>query len=143
MKDLITTIASFFLLTIFILQFAGNQVTHVRIFQSGLAVESFRETVKTDGAAAASNIQRLQQSLAEICGCTPEDVSVCVQNDSEIIPYEVSFPLRNLIVMGSVLGIELEENTVWMTEKGWIVSTYEEPDNNTGPDSADEPGDTP
>ena len=143
MKDLITTIASFFLLTIFILQFAGNQVTHVRIFQSGLAVESFRETVKTDGFAAEPNIQRLQQSLAEICGCTPEEISVSVQNGREILPYEVSFPLRNLIVLGSVLGIEPEENTVWMTEKGWIVSTYEEPDNNTGADSADEPGDTP
>ncbi|MBR4410691.1 MAG: hypothetical protein IKV72_01125 [Firmicutes bacterium] len=143
MKDLITTIASFFLLTIFILQFAGNQVTHVRIFQSGLAVESFREKVKTDGVAAASNIQWLQQSLAEICGCAPEEIVVCVQDGSEILPYEVSFPLQNLIVMGSVLGIEPEENTVWMTEKGWIVSTYEEPDNNTGPDPADESGDTP
>ena len=143
MKDLITTMASFFLLAIFILQFAGNQVTHIRVFQSGLAVESFRETVKTDGSAAASNIQRLQQSLAEICGCTPEDVSVCVQNDSEIIPYEVCFPLQNLIIMGSVMGIGPEENTVWLTEKGWIVSTYEEPDHNTGSDSADDPGDTP
>ena len=143
MKDLITTIASFFLLTIFILQFAGNQVTHVRVFQSGLAVESFRETVKTAGLADSSNIQQLQQSLAEICGCAPEEVFVSVQNGSEILPYEVSFPLQNLIVMGSVLGIEPEENTVRMTEKGWIISTYEEPDNNTGADSADEPGDTP
>ena len=101
MKDLITAMASIFLMTIFVLQFAGNQMTHVRVFQSGLAVESFLDLVKADGSADASDVHSLQQSLAEICGCSPGEISVETDIGGSMIPYAVSFPLQNLIVMGS------------------------------------------
>ncbi len=141
MKDLITTIASIFMLTIFILQFAGNQMTHVRVFRSGLAVESFRDAVKSDGDADAADVQHLRQSLAEICGCSTEEIAAEAKKSGQLVHYEVSFPLQNLIVMGSALGIAPEENTVRMKEKGWIVSTYEESDYNPGTDTSHDSGD--
>ena len=143
MKDLITAVASILLLMIFVLQFAGNQVTHLRVFQSGLAVESFRDMLKAEGTASAVNKEHLQQELADICGCSPENISVMTREDGEGISYEISFPLQNLIVMGPVLGISSEENQVEIKEKGWVSSSYEEPDYNNGTDSSDDDGDCP
>lgn len=143
MKDLITAMASIFLLSVFILQFAGNQAMHVRVFQSGLAVETFRDEIRSDGQSVQAAVKNLQQSLAEICGCSPEEIAAETGESEDMIYYEVSFPLQNLIVMGSALGIGPEENRVMMKEKGWIVKKHEKSDSNTGADSPDEYGDSP
>ena len=146
MKDLITAVASVLLLMIFVLQFAGNQVTHVRVFQSGLAVESFRDALREDGKATEASIGHLRQELARLCGCSPEEISVEVQDSGgqqtggREISYEVSFPLENLIVMGSALGIPPEENRAVLTEKGWVAGRNEESDHHDGADSSDDNG---
>ena len=44
MKDLITAVASLMLLLIFVLQFAGNQNLHTRMFRADMAIENFRDT---------------------------------------------------------------------------------------------------
>ena len=147
MKDLITTAASILLLMIFVLQFAGNQVTHIRVFQSGLAVESFREELKAEGFPAAASIKQLKNALASICGCGTDEISVDISEGEawqtagrRVISYEVGFPLQNLIVLGSALGISPEENCVNIKEKGWVLTAYEEPDHHPGTDSSDDHG---
>lgn len=149
MKDLITTIASILLLMIFILQFAGNQVLHTRLFQSDMAVESFRDTMKEQGGISEENRQNLIRELADICGCTAEDITVeghGLQGESAVrgmlLYYRIRFPMQNLIVMGNVLGIGVEENMVWMDQEGWVVNRYEEPDHNNGNSPSDDHGDS-
>ena len=148
MKDLITAVASILILMIFILQFAGNQVTHARIFQSEMAVETFLDVMKAEGGITNSNERCVKERLAEICGCNEEEILIRGQRagmspgkKGTLLEYSVSFPLKNLIVLGSALGISGSENMVQMEEKGWVVSQYEEPDNNHGADSADDHGD--
>ena len=146
MKDLITTVASVLILMIFVLQSAGNQVTHFRVFQSGLAVETFQDVLKEEGQASEASIGRLRQELARLCGCSPEEISVDVQESGgqqtgrREISYEVSFPLENLIVMGGALGIPPEENRAVLTEKGWVAGRNEESDYHDGTDSPDDNG---
>ena len=150
MKDLITAVASILLLMIFILQFAGNQVTHARMFQSDMVIETFLDTMKAEGGISGSNERLIKERLAEICGCSEGEIRIegrkvgtALGNKGTLMEYSVSFPLKNLIVLGSVLGIHAEDNTIQIEQKGWTVSQYEEFDNNSGTGSADDHGDSP
>ena len=147
MKDLITAIASILILMIFVMQFAGNQAVQNRIFQAELAVESFRDALKEDGRMSEENYQTVRQYLAEICGCQEGDILVessgtgspAVRGDS--LYYRIQFPLKDLIVMGEFLGIKADENLILFDHKGWVVSCYEEPADNTGNSDTDDNGD--
>ena len=124
MKDLITTIASLLILMIFILQFSGNQVTHHRRFQADMAVESFRDTLKEQGYITEENQSGITAELARICGCGEDMITVEGSSNRKergsLLHYRIRYPLQNLIVMGTFLGIEPEDNMVWAEQKGWV-----------------------
>ena len=147
MKDLMTTVASLLILMIFVLQFSANQATHTRIFQADMAVESFRETLKTEGGMSSDSCRMIKEVLAKICGCGQEEILVECSQETErpafrgkLIRYRVRFPLKNLIAMGSVLQIAPEANMIWSDQEGWVVSLYEKPDSDDGTSSSDEYG---
>jgi hypothetical protein len=144
-----TTVASLLILMIFVLQFSVNQVTHNRIFQADMAVESFRDALKEEGGLSTVNLSEIKDALTDICGCGPEDILVeCTDSASipvtegSFIYYRIRFPLRNPVAMGPALGIDDEENIIWSEQKGWVVSMYEESDYNVGDSDADDNGDS-
>ena len=148
MKDMITTVASLLILMIFVLQFSANQITHTRIFQADMAVESFRETLKAEGGMSSDSCRTIKETLSEICGCGQEDILVECSQETEMpafqgmmIRYRIRFPLKNLIAMGTVLQIAPEDNMIWSDQEGWVVSLYEKPDSDDGNSSSDEHGD--
>ena len=149
MKDFITTIASIFLLMIFVMQFAAGQVTSHKILQADMVIASFRDTVKEDGYISSENMEKLRKALMDICGCSEREILIETDSEAENIQkqgichsYRVSYPLKNLIAAAAALGLEKEENQVYMEQKGWVISRHEEPDNNHGDTESDEHGDT-
>ncbi len=149
MKDFITTIASVFLLMIFVMQFAAGQVTSHKILQADMVIASFRDNVKEDGYISRENRQKLQSALMDICGCSEGEI--LIEADSEaaepqkhavLHTYRVCYPLKKLIAAAAVLGIGEDENQVYMEQKGWMMSRHEEPDYNHGDTESDDHGDT-
>ena len=149
MKDLITAVASLLLIMVFVLQFSAGQVLHHRMFSADMAVESFRDTVKTEGYISEYNKARLKMELSRILGCSAGDISVAGGTGSEamsnsavteggLIYYHIAYPLQNLISAAAFFGIEEDENRVWHKEEGWVVSRVEEPDNNGGDSDIDD-----
>ena len=139
MKDLITAVASLLLLMIFVMQFAVNQGTQHRILQADMAVAVFRDTVKEQGYISRENSAALRGMLAEICGCGEEEIMI-ERNASREVPqkrgtllyYQIRYPVKSLIAMAASLGIRDEDNRIYMEQKGWVVSCYEEPDTDNG-----------
>lgn len=130
MKNLITAVASLMLLLIFVLQFAGNQNLHTRMFRADMAIENFRDTAGLQGYISNENRSLLSGNLAEICGCSPEEILVEGEDSVHPLPegtllhYRIGYPLKNLIAAAAMLGISAEENRVWMEEEGWVVSRF-------------------
>ncbi|MGN1412693.1 MAG: hypothetical protein ACI4WY_00450 [Anaerovoracaceae bacterium] len=128
MKDLITAVASLMLLLIFVLQFAGNQNLHTRMFRADMAIENFRDVVGMQGYISDENRGLLSESLAGICGCSPEEILVEAEDSRQpkpegtLVHYRVGYPLKDLVAAASMLGISPEENCVWMEDEGWVVS---------------------
>lgn len=139
MKDLITAVASLLLLMIFVMQFAVNQGTQHRILQADMAVSVFRDTVKEQGYISRENSAALRGMLAEICRCGEEEI-IIERNVSREVPqkrgtllyYQIRYPVKSLIAMAASLGIRDEDNRIYMEQKGWVVSCYEEPDTDNG-----------
>lgn len=147
MKDMITTVASLLILMMFILQFSANQVTHTRIFQADMAVESFRDVLKEEGGLSPVNKREIRNTLSEICGCSSEEILVeCSQEADAPVPqgmliqYRIDFPLKNLIAMGGALQIPPEDNMALSKQEGWVMSRYEEPDSDPGNCPSDDDG---
>ena len=144
MKDLITAVASLLLLMIFVMQFAVNQGTQHRILQADMAVSVFRDTVKEQGYISRENSAALRGMLAEICRCGEEEI-IIERNASREVPqkrgtllyYQIRYPVKSLIAMAASLGIRDEDNGIYMEQKGWVVSCYEEPDTDNGDSDAD------
>ena len=139
MKDLITAVASLLLLMIFVMQFAVNQGTQHQILQADMAVSVFRDTAKEQGYISRENSAALRGMLAEICRCGEEEI-IIERNVSREVPqkrgtllyYQIRYPVKSLIAMAASLGIRDEDNRIYMEQKGWVVSCYEEPDTDNG-----------
>lgn len=129
MKNLITTTASLLLLMLFVLQFAGNQMVHNRLFRADMAIDAFRDMAKEQGYVSEENSTILERALIRICDCDPGMISIsgtgAMVERGGLVYYQVRFPLRNLIAAGAALGIVPEENMAWFDDEGWVVSRYE------------------
>jgi hypothetical protein len=129
MKNLITTAASLLLLLLFVVQFAGNQVVHNRLFQADMAIDTFRDAAKEQGCITAENKEALVLALEKICDCEAGQIQVsgtqALQERGKMISYSVRFPLKDLVAAGAFLGIGPEENMAWFEDSGWVVSRYE------------------
>lgn len=149
MKDLITAVASLMLLLIFVLQFAGSQNIHTRMFRADMAIESFRDTAGLQGYVSEENSSFLSGCLARICGCSSAEITVETdgstgpQPEGTLLHYRVVYPLKDLVAAPEMLGISPEQNQVWEEEEGWVVSRFyvpepepEEPE----PEAPEEPG---
>ncbi|MCI8608533.1 MAG: hypothetical protein HFE73_02720 [Firmicutes bacterium] len=128
MKNLITAMASLLLLSIFVVQFAGNQVIHTRLFRADMAVESFRDMAKEQGCITAENETYLKERLTRILDCRAEQIWIEGTREQrpkgEILFYKVKFPLEHIVMANRILGIEDEENMAWFEDEGWVVSRY-------------------
>ena len=149
MKDLITAIASIFLLMIFVMQFAAAQGTHHQMLQADMAVASFRDSLKEEGGVSTGNRNALCRSLAEICRCSEDEILVeeivrttVPERKGKLIYYRVGYPLKHLIAAATALGITEDENQVYYEQEGWVVSSYEEPYYNDGDSISDVDGGT-
>ncbi len=111
MKDLITAVASLMLLLIFVLQFAGNQNLHTRMFRADMAIENFRDTAGLQGYISDEILVEAEDSRQP-------------KPEGTLLHYRIGYPLKKLIAAAAMLGISAEENRVWMEEDGWVVSRF-------------------
>lgn len=130
MKDLITAVASLMLLLIFVLQFAGSQNIHTRMFRADMAIESFRDTAGLQGYVSEENSSLLSDCLARICGCSSAEITVETdgstgpQPEGTLLYYRVVYPLKDLVAAPEMLGISPEQNQIWEEDEGWVVSRF-------------------
>ena len=59
------------------------------------------------------------------------------QKRGTLLYYQIRYPVKSLIAMAASLGIRDEDNRIYMEQKGWVVSCYEEPDTDNGDSDAD------
>ena len=129
MKDLITTIASILIFTIFLSQFAANLTVHNRLIQADRAIEAFRDRMKEEGYMSERNRIELEEALRDICNCDRSDVRVSgtgiPSERGEILRYRISFPVKDLIGAVVLLGIDPEKNQADFYEEGCVVSRFQ------------------
>ena len=130
MKELITATASLMLLLIFVLQFAESQNVHTKMFQSEMAIESFREPGGEQGYFTEENKELLAETLSDICACGRDEIQIDAENVTEpqpegtLLSYRIAYPLKDLVAAPFFLGIAEEENQVLQEQKGWIISRF-------------------
>lgn len=144
MKDFITTIASIFILMLFVMQFAAEMGNSNRILQADMAVDSFRKMLKTEGYLSKENEEKTKATLAEICDCNARDVYIDRKQEKvpamagTLIDYEIRCPINSVIAAAGSLGIDEDDNHIYFKQRGWVVSCYEEHDNNAGNSEPDD-----
>lgn len=129
MKDLITTLASIFIFSIFLLQFSSNLSVQHRLICTDRAIDNFRGIVKEEGYVSHENRALLVSSIKEIHRCDSAEITVTgdttKRDRGELIRYYIKYPVKNLIAAYKALGISESENRVYMEEENWVVSRYQ------------------
>lgn len=109
MKDMITTVASILILSMFLMQFAANQVTYTKI----AAVESGLNRLYAEGAEeGSSEVKAYIRTLAEILKIDRDDVEMHIGENHE---YEVSVPICGIIGPQKILGIGDDDYVLFYT----------------------------
>ena len=108
MKDLITTISSIMILSVFVMQFCSNQVLQAKILMADAVIDNIKIESGEDNmeATGSSGFEKQKIQLASCFDCSPSDVLV-IENQDKII---FAAPIENIIACGEFLGIDEEVN---------------------------------
>ena len=128
MKNLITAIASILILSVFIFQFAFNQVAHSRIAFAEEQINTFVEISKTEGCLTTSNKTKLKESLSQKLGCDPGEIIITGTETpvrrGQTITYSVTYPVKDIIGAARGLGISKEDNKATKRVEGSVTSEH-------------------
>ena len=128
MKNIITGIACFIVLSVFIVQFTSNQVTHSRMLFVETQVNSAMEEAKEEGCITAEISQNLKETISNKVKCSAADIRITGTENpvrrGEKIEYSVVYPLKGVIGAGNILGLSEQENTLRHTLSGVVISEY-------------------
>lgn len=128
MKNLITGTACMMILLIFLLQFAQNQVLHLRVSAVDQQVNCFKEVIKQEGCISAENEKLLKGELVKILGCNEGEITVRGERKpifrGGLIHYEVSVPIESIIASPGFWGIDDEQNGAEYTVSRYTTSEY-------------------
>ena len=115
MKDLITTISSIMIISVFVMQFCSNQVLATKI----LMADAVRDNIKIEAgednmdATGSSGFEKQKIQLASCFDCLPSDVFI-IKNQDKII---FTAPMKNVVAGGEFLGIDEELNRCTYTRE--------------------------
>jgi len=128
MKNIITGIACFLVLSVFIVQFTSNQVTHSKMLYVETQVMAALEEAKEEGCITSSISLKLKDSIASKVKCNASDVMVTGTTTpvlrGEEISYSISYPLKGVIGASNILGLSEQENSVLHTLSGIVISEH-------------------
>jgi len=120
MKQFIVFLAIFPLMMAFVVQFTLQQNMDLRLELVNEAVYDAKETAKINGYFSDDEVEALRNTLSEIAGCDPGEVSVDVSEDikyrkgefdeREMISYSISLPVGRIMAFPSFAGVEEDEN---------------------------------
>ena len=128
MKNIITGIACFLVLSVFIVQFTSNQVTHSRMLFVETQVNSAMEEAKEEGCITAEISQNLKEAISNKVKCSAADIRITGTTSpvrrGEKIEYSVIYPLKGVIGAGNILGLSEQENSLTHNLSGVVISEY-------------------
>jgi len=130
-KNIITGVACLLLLSVFMVQFTSNQVTHSKMLYVETQVNTAVEEAKQEGCFTSSIVSSLKSKIAAKTGCSEAEVIITASNTPVVrgseISYSVSYPLKGVIGASTLLGINAAQNTVTHTLSGTVISEYVRP----------------
>lgn len=130
MKEFITGIATLLLLSVFLVQFTTNQVTHDKLLFVQKDIEAYLQDVKQEGYFSEEIKENLEIALAEDLKQNGEG-AITIESDctepverGELIPYKITIVLKNVIGAANFLGSDIDE--IEKTYSGYVASEYVE-----------------
>ena len=128
MKNIITGIACFLVLSVFIVQFTSNQVSHSKMLYVETQVNAALEEAKEEGCLTNSIVQNLKEKIAGKVKCNASEIVILGTTKpvlrGEEISYSVSYPLKGVIGASNILGLTDQENSLTHTLSGIVISEY-------------------
>lgn len=131
MKEFISGLAMLLLLSVFLVQFTVNQVTHDKLlFAQKDITESLQEvkqegcftpTIKAELTSDLIDDLKLSDASGIIISANYEDVNNRAFRGT-VIEYTIQLPVKNLVGAASFLGIT--NNETYKTYNGYVSSEY-------------------
>lgn len=132
MKDAIVACSIILILLIFPLQDMRNTVINRRLEAFDTVVHNSVNIARSDGYFTPQNISSLQNRLTEIFPDAAAEISISVTtspkyrsnefDDRELINYDISVPVKNVILMGGFLGMNPADNMFTYRKKSFVPS---------------------
>lgn len=118
---------------IFPTQYSLNQLNHTRMSQyESLVINESVYKARREGMFSPQNIQNLKSKVAQLYNISENEVIVNVTttpkyrrdvfDDRELIKYEISVPIKNIIVGSSFFNLNAQGNSTMYTIKGAVES---------------------
>lgn len=104
MKNLITTIGAMLIFTMFLMQYAANHQTYIRM----AGMENALSKTMRDAGRGEADFTELKEKLSAIAGCREYEVNLTV--DEEARKYRLELPLYGVVGASDLVGISAEEN---------------------------------
>ena len=128
MKNIITGIACFLILSVFIVQFTSNEVTHSKMLFAENQVNAAMELAKQEGCITAQIANDLKSAIAAKVKCNISEITVTGTNSpvlrGEKISFSVTYPLKGVIGASNILGLSEQQSSVSHTLSGIVISEY-------------------
>ena len=133
MKTFIVTVAAIILLMVFPMQNVLDIVNSHKIERFDEIVYSACQKARTDGRFTESNISEMKDSiLAEFPDISEDEIIIDVTtsmkykrfefDSRETINYKIGVPIKKIVSLGKILGIEEEDNRCDYVMEGYVLS---------------------
>lgn len=133
MKNLIMFSALLVLMLLFPTQYSLNQLNHTRMLQfENIVMNEGVYRARREGCFKPDNIENLKTKISSLYGIDKSEIVVNVTtipkyrrdvfDERELISYEISVPLKQLIVGASLFGISNADNQGMYTVQGTVES---------------------
>ena len=133
MKSFISGLAMLLLLSVFMVQFTVNQVTHDKLLFAQKDITTALQEVKQEGCLTPAIEAELQANLIEslkLSDATGIEISATYEDITNramrgtLIEYTIKIPIKNMIGAASFLGIAEADNSATKTYNGYVSSEY-------------------
>lgn len=128
MKNIITGVACFIVLAVFMVQFTANEVTHSKMLFVENKINASMEEAKQEGCITTAIESALKADIAAKVKCNQSEVVIAGTKTAvlrgEKITYSVTYPLKGVIGARSILGVTDDQATLDHVIAGTVISEY-------------------
>lgn len=131
MKEFLSGLAMLLLLSVFLIQFTANQITHDKLLFIEKDISTSLQEVKQEGCFTPEITEKLEEQITEdlrqqdISGLGISTTHADTENRAErgeLIYYEITVPVTNIVGAAQFLGVD--ENEMTKTYSGYVASEY-------------------